>query len=221
MRKPELYVSWWEASDAAPYPVNVEASARHDLPLSPGAGTPDESALLNYYQGRIRFEDMFSVSEDVATAQAALSPMRPQASRVDTSKIQSYQVKSFVEALAGLRQDLERAAKSTKARMQRAVLGPVSPLALAREVVAKEGRAERSAVAAGFELVEILCCLQEAKSVTAASDDWAITVEEGTEAIRLLLVDMIQRRHELQGHGTAFAAYSAHAIASRCGRVEP
>jgi hypothetical protein len=219
--KPELYVSWWEASESAPYPVNVEASARHDLPLSPGAGNPDESALLNYYQGRIRFEDMFPVSEYVATAQAALSPMRPQASRVDTSKIQSYQVKSFVEALAGLRQDLERAAKSTKARMQRAVLGPISPLALAREVVAREQSGARSPVAAGFELVEILLCIQDARTAALESEDWRNTADQGIEAIRSLLREMSERRAELRGAGSAFKTYASHALQNRNGRLAP
>jgi hypothetical protein len=221
LRNPVLEVLWWDAAEPAEYPINVVASARHDLPLSPGAGDPSESALLSYYQGRIRFEDMFPLKEERDQAKSTAAELRPQESRVDTSKIQSYQVKSFVEALAGLREDLARAATSTKARMQRAVLGPVSPLALAREIVAQERSGARSAVAAGFELVEILFCLGEAKTTAAESEDWTKTVDQGTEAVRSLLIEMIQRRPELGQPGTAFARYSTHALEPSSGGLGP
>jgi len=81
---------------------------------------------------------------------------------VDTSKIQSYQVREFVEALRGIEEDLRVAANANEASMRLALMGPVSPLALARTIVDAVNRGIRTPLAAGFQMVELLALLHRA-----------------------------------------------------------
>ena len=85
------------------------------------------------------------------------------ASGVDKSRIQSYQIREFVEALAGLNQDLRSATQSEPA-MRLALLGPVSPLALAQTMIDAVVLAAAPPPPLRFQLVEILACLQSARS---------------------------------------------------------
>jgi hypothetical protein len=50
---------------------------------------------------------------------------------VDIDRIQSYQIREFVEALYGIRGDLQLAAKGTEIAMKYTLLGDVSPVATA------------------------------------------------------------------------------------------
>jgi phosphatidylserine/phosphatidylglycerophosphate/cardiolipin synthase-like enzyme len=157
LREKEVLVRWWLCQDGRDIPVNVAFEARDSLPLAPGVDHPGEALLIEYYQGRISFEELFpapSGESDGAGASITLS----EGTVVDTSTIQSYQIRKFVEALPGIIADLASATTSD-ATMRLALLGPVSPLALAREVSRAVTEQRRTAVAAGFQLVEILGCL--------------------------------------------------------------
>ena len=76
-------------------------------------------------------------------------------------------------------------------------------------------------MAAGFELVEILLCIQDARTAALDSEDWRNTADQGIEAIRSLLLEMSERRAELRGAGSAFATYASHALQNRNGRLVP
>jgi hypothetical protein len=123
---------------------------------------PRENELIAYYQGHIAFADVFpDVDLDGDTSGASGAA----ASTVDTSEILSYRIRAFVEALPGIRRELSQSA-TTEPQMRLAFLGPVSPVALAREIDREVSRG-RSATAAGFQLVELLTCV---RTVTPANE---------------------------------------------------
>jgi phosphatidylserine/phosphatidylglycerophosphate/cardiolipin synthase-like enzyme len=159
----EIQICWDGCPAGRPFPLNVEASARASLPISPGKQSIEENHLISYYQGRIAWEQLFpdpnagGPSGDQSMLATAI------ASGVDKSRIQSYQIREFVEALAGLNQDLRSATQSEPA-MRLALLGPVSPFALAQTIIDAVVAGRRTPTAAGFQLVEILACLQLAGS---------------------------------------------------------
>lgn len=158
----EVLIAWEACPAGRPYPLNVEPSARHSLPISPGKQVIEESHLLSYYQGRIAWEALFPDPEAGGETHGDSIIPAP-LSGVDKSRIQSYQVREFVEALAGLNQDLKSATQSEPA-MRLALLGPVSPVALAQTILEAATAARRTPTAAAFQLVEILACLQSARS---------------------------------------------------------
>ncbi len=158
----EVVVSWWHCPEGRPIPLNVDIEARASLPISPEGGRINEGHLIAYYQGRIAWEELFPDPE---------SPKNPgspdenpsERSGVDTSRIQSYIVREFIEALKGLTDDLKAAASSSRGCMRHALLGAVSPVSLARQVFDAATEKRRSPTAAGFQLVEILGCLEKAR----------------------------------------------------------
>jgi len=152
----------------AKYPVNLApGEARLRLPLAPNAARPGEDALVAYYQGRVAFEDLFpepgTEGPDVRPGPHAVVE-----AGVDTSKIQSYQVRAFVEALPGIRQELERA-RGPRSLVEFAYLGAVSPVALARSILDGVTAGLKSPTAAAFELVELERVVANAS--TTAQDD--------------------------------------------------
>lgn len=185
LREKEVEVRWWAANGAVRFPLNVALAARDDLPLAPGAGRLGEDVLLAYYQGRIRWEDLYQDSELDEGAAAAVPGA---GSTVDTSRIQSYQIRAFVEALSGIKDEL-RAAAAAPVAMRLAVLGPVSPVALARHVHDAVRAGQRSPVAGAFQLVEIGACLREAmtyaRDARLAADWHALVVRAQAEVSRL------------------------------------
>lgn len=216
VRDHEVAVDWWESAQPANYPLNVEFGARATLPIAPGSGDPTESLLLAYYQGRVRYEDMFPPppgwEDEEENAAGGVVPIE---SSVDTSRIQSYQVRAFVEALEGLRQDLTRAAAATESAITRAVLGPVSPIALAREVIRHEQAGKRTPMAAGFELVEIATCLVEAREVPVQNPAFPIVLDKGVEIVRELVTGLIARHPSLRDRGSPFPAFAQTVLTTR------
>ena len=157
-----VLVRWWGSEELIEFPINVDQQARGELPLSPESGRPNERLLLQYYQSRIAFEDLFPPPpgwEDEAGSDSAPALE----AEVDTSSIQSYQIREFVEALRGIRDDLAQAT-GTPAAMRLAVLGEVSPVALGRAVAKAVTEHARTPVAGAFQLVEILACVGQAAS---------------------------------------------------------
>jgi hypothetical protein len=209
LRTHEVVVRWWSCDAGARYPINIELEARASLPAVIGSGQPDESALLAYYQGRIRFEDLFPPPHGWEEDAAAMLPSLIEVERsVDTSRIQSYQVRAFVEALQGIIDDLSAAAQTTEASMRRAVLGPVSPTALAREIERHVLDHTRSPTAAGFELVELGRCLLDVRNAEGAKPGWAAVIELGLKGIHGSLAKIAVLHADLQQPQGSFRRYS-------------
>ena len=77
-----------------------DLEARLLLPVSPGSPPPGEKLLLAYYQGRIAPEEIYPPPPDENNTPAEPPiPHNASESEVDTSRIQSYQIREFVEAL--------------------------------------------------------------------------------------------------------------------------
>lgn len=190
IRSQEVTVKWWDSGAGRRFPVNVSIDARPTLPISPASGNPKEQHLIAYYQGRIRWEDLFP---DPAPDPDDSNPNpldEIDESGVDTSKIQSYIVREFVEALKGINDDLKSAALSTKGCMRLAILGTVSPLALAKHVCDAAVKGQRTPTATGFQLVEILSCLHAARHYQSSDQfrsNWQSLIDETTAEVSQLL----------------------------------
>lgn len=194
LREQEVHVKWWLCEDGRPFPVNVAMAAKTALPISPGTGRPEEQHLIAYYQGRITWEDMFPDPEGEGGNQNG-DHGDDEPSGVDKSQIQSYIIREFVEALNGITDDLKAAARTPKACMRLTLLGPVSPLALARRVVEAAESGERTPTATGFQLVEILGCLDRARQFQASArfeQDWAQLVDEAAHKVADMLEQLQQ-----------------------------
>jgi hypothetical protein len=209
LRDQRVIVRWLDQSSE--FPINVDLRAREQLPVSPGSPAPGERLLLAYYQGRISLEDIYPPAPGEADIdlQSGISN-NEEDSGVDTSQIQSYQIREFVEALQGVRDDLRRAAKGTEAAMKQAVLGEVSPVALAREArrAAQENR--RSVTAGGFQLVEILACLSDAERFEVLPErqtTWFECLRRSRIEILTLLSSLIESSDNEFGPKSAFHRY--------------
>ncbi len=208
LRDQEVHVKWWHCDTGRAFPVNVDAAARTALPIGPGSGRPEECHLIAYYQGRITWEELFP---DPLEDQLRIDDGAEldQSNGVDTTRIQSYIVREFVEALKGITDDLRAAAQSPKACMRLALLGSVSPVALAHRVLQAAEAGQRTATATGFQLVEILGCLDVARTFPASDrlcKEWIELIDEATQQVQYLLEKLRQRfPNELSGN---FRRYS-------------
>lgn len=207
LRDQQVTVDWWAGAGPSDFPVNVDLDARAALPIAPGEGRPGEQLLLQYYQGRIAYPDLFPPPpgyEEEGESSAAI----PEEPRVDTSRIQSYQVREFVEALQGIRDDLRLASAGTEASMRLALFGQVSPIALARQIRDAALEKRRSPTAAGFQLVEIAACLFEESLHDAVRPGWDPLVNEAREKVEALLQEIVQLHSEHLGPKSAFQRYA-------------
>jgi hypothetical protein len=196
LRDQEVHVEWWESPESRAFPINVSEDARMSLPLSPGSGRPEEQHLIDYYQGRITWEDLFPDPDAVPGAENDSLYFEDTGS-VDTSRIQSYIIRDFVEALDGLRNDLKSAAQASTACMRLALLGSVSPVALARRVLEAADEGARTPLASAFQLVEILACLDSARHAETAAryqEEWIALVDQAATVVSAML-ETIQQRH--------------------------
>ena len=194
----EIQICWNDCPRGRAVPLNVDASARMRLPISPAQRRIQETDLLFYYQGRISWEELFP-DPDPPSGQpdASALPATP-AAGVDKSRIQSYQIREFVEALTGISQDLAASAQS-ESSMRLALLGPVSPLALAHTICEAVDSGCRSPMAAAFQLVEILACLKAARSLTVPerlSLAWEGHLREATSKITTIFKQLVASHGE-------------------------
>jgi hypothetical protein len=219
LRDQEVRVRWWTPDGDRNVPINVAPSARDALPVVPGSAKPGESLLLAYYQGRITFEELFPDPDGVVAGEAAGAIA--ESSSVDTARIQSYQVREFVEALKGIRDDLKQAAKSTPRAMRLALRGAVSPVALARAVAVEVEADRRSPTAGAFQFFEILCCLLEARTFSVDPQHaaaWEAETKQATEIIQALL-DILRASYP-DALGGSFSRYERQLRAHYRGSTE-
>jgi hypothetical protein len=212
----EILICWSECPSGRPVPLNVESSARAGLPISPDNKRIEEAHLVSYYQGRIAWEKLFP-DPDIVIGTGGTPPIpAPLDTGVDKSRIQSYQIREFVEALTGLRRDLMEAANQSEPSMRLALFGPVSPFVLAQTIfeAAKAGR--RTPTAAAFQLVEILACLKAARSFTVAeklSQAWEQHLGDTTSRTTRLLKQLFSSHRETLASNKAFDRYQKAVLA--------
>jgi hypothetical protein len=218
MTEQEILICWTACPPGRRVPLNVESSARDLVPICPGNHRVEEGYLLSYYQGRISWEELFP-DPDLPVHGDSASPPAVPVSGVDKSRIQSYQVREFVEALTGIRQDLQ-ACNQSEPSMRLALLGTVSPVALAQTVLdaAKAGR--RTPTAAAFQLVEILACLMSARSFVVPeklNQAWGLHVAEALNRTTHLLQELFTMHSELASN-KAFGHYRKQVLADESRR---
>ncbi len=209
LRDQQVVVRWWVHEGSREFPINVSLEARERLPVAPGAGRPAESQLLAYYQGRIRFEDLFPEPLGGAGGGAEGSAAE-QLSVVDTDRIQSYQLREFVEALKGVRDDLRAASKAAPSAMRLALRGAVSPVQLARAVDREVREGRRTPTAGSFQLFEIVCCLLEARGFEVSplhAERWLTHVSEASALTESLLAGLLETQPELADKKSGFGRY--------------
>ncbi|MBF0290629.1 MAG: hypothetical protein HQK86_00575 [Nitrospinae bacterium] len=156
----------WNPGGERRFPINVAVNSKDILPLSPNGDSVGENDILNYYQDRISWEEIFGNLDDetICTSENEQS-FKDESILVDTSKITSYRIRSFVEALPGLAKNIREAMVSGRI-LKMALLGDVSPVALSRQI-RKAGSTgadadRRSITACSFQMLEILICMAEA-----------------------------------------------------------
>jgi hypothetical protein len=187
----DLLVRWGTPVLEARFPVLVDEKAKHLLPLGPNVILPGEQALLSYYQGRIRWEELFPEP----TIQAATDILNDGSveTGVDTSRILAYQMREFVEALPGLGSDLPEVPQEERA-LRRSLLGPVSPLALAKYVRDACVEKRRSGTAALFQLLELQLVLARVRGrlgrLNGATPDVDAVFSEAAAAVDSLIEEV-------------------------------
>jgi len=205
----EVAVTWWESAGAVAFPVNVDITAREALPIAPGAAKLQEQHMLAYYQGRIFWEDLFPDPDELGSL-SRLDEITAAKSSVDTAAIQSYQIREFVEALAGIKDDLRQGCYSVPS-MRLALFGPVSPTSLARTIVDSVRANNRTPMAAGFQLVEILACLDDAAEFDVPdklANDWLNSLARAAKEIENIL-DTLKRERPDGLASKAFRRYES------------
>jgi len=217
VRNQTVHVRWdaWAAGVA--YPINVPPEVRARLPMCDPSQRPGESELLAFFQGRLALEEVFPPPPDESTTGTG-EGVGAVDGGIDTSRILAYQVRSFVEALPGVRAELVRSAVSEPS-IRLAALGPVSPVALAREVVRAVG-AGRSGVAAGFQLTELACCIDAARSAEVPDGlrkVWMEVLGEAKGEVLAMLRALRAERPDLAA-GTRFGDYCVEMLGAKEGR---
>jgi hypothetical protein len=215
LRQRAIRVHWPAPGSPVEFPINVSPAARQNLPFADPGALPRENELIAYYQGRIAFADVFP---EEAADETHTTPSPTAGSTVDTSDILSYRVRDFVEALPGIERELG-ASTATPNTIRLAFLGPVSPIALAREIVRETTRG-RSPTAAGFQLVELLACVRRARPIGELSERhrlaWSDASRSAEQQILGLQNELKQRFMELASSPT-FERYESSVLGTTRG----
>jgi len=184
----EAEISWEDGRAVVP----VIFIDKHLFPVVESRRREDERALIDWFLGlRPPGEaegDGFGHGIDPIEGADAVdgSP---------TSDILSYLVRDFVHALPGIRARLAEASL-TETGLRAALLGPRSPVGLAREVVAAwrtpaTGGPRKTPVATAFQLVELLRVVEQAVLPELADGATARLRQGALDYIRTLLQDTV------------------------------
>lgn len=154
----EAEVSW----DGKATVVPVIFLDKHLFPVIESRQRPDEQALIAWFLG-LRTADEVEANGFAHGIDLELGPREERPP--DREHILSYLIRDFVHALPGVRERLEEAAV-TETGLRTALLGPRSPVALARAVAGnwrhpEAGGARKTLVATAFQLGELLRVLKD------------------------------------------------------------
>ena len=148
----EAEVRW--ADQAVAVPVVFED--KHELPVVESARREDERSLIAWFLG-LREADAL---EAAGFAHGVDPIARPESAPVGEPDILSYLIRDFVHALPGIRQQLAEST-ATETGLRSALLGPRSPVALARRardawVRPSKAQPKKTVVATLFQLTELM-----------------------------------------------------------------
>lgn len=181
----------WDAETAI-FPVNFQC--KHALPLALRGRELTEEELIEYYtKGFI--SDGGIEKPGGGHTPAAHTPSDPR------RNILAYRVREFIEALRGMEDTVSGSANSLPA-LETVLFGPRGIIQLANRVAnslampPSNGGPRKSAVAAGFQLVELIACLGRIKKGLADSESRG-RVAAAREDCRKLLRDITATAPEL------------------------
>lgn len=209
-RDEQIRVRWWSSPEPRPFPLNVSLDVRLLLPLVPGASDPSERMLIEFFQGKLDVADVYREALASGDEQKDSATPAAEASSVDTRAIEAYQVREFVEALPGIEAELVRASEASAPAMRLALLGAVSPIALARAAVDAARNGRRSHTASAFQLCELAALLAEAREVSVEPPRhiaWKKTTGEAEGMVLAWLDELTASAPKELGPGTSFAVY--------------
>lgn len=133
---------------------------------------------------------------------------------IDARRILAYFVRRFVQAIPGIEAEIRRAAYS-RAALDAALRGPTSPLELAERAFLSLTRLpagdepQKTPMAVGFQLVEILAALVRCES-TVTEPDLRECFSPVTTRCRVLLDALVSRHTDLQS--VAFRNYTSRIL---------
>jgi len=205
---PHVFVVARWGGHSATFPVRFDDKAR--LPLVLVGRKPTEGELIDYFLfGKEPDEWEEGGGPPGAEAEGA-TPDAP----IDTRRILAYFIRRFVQAIPGIEAEVRRAAYS-RAALDAALRGPTSPLELAERAFHSLTRPsaadepEKTAVAVGFQLTEILAALRRCEAAVA-DPELRQCFGPVVARCRELLDALASQRSELQAG--AFPAYRSRII---------
>jgi len=154
----------WDRYDVD-YPVRFDDKAT--LPAVPGALALSEAELIRYFlTGRDPWADGMASPDGSGNTNSA-TPCVEEA--VDTRRILSYFMRTFVDALPGIESAMMEGARSRPA-LHATLLGPTSPVALVERAVESIERGpglsepKKTPIAVAFQIAEILAAMARCRS---------------------------------------------------------
>ena len=206
----QVLVRWGLTHEAA-VPLNVVDGSKAHLPIAPDRGLPSEADIIAYLTGQISWPWLFGASETSDNITRSATDL----DRVDTSGIVAYRMRDFVEALPGMPAALTAGA-ATAGAMRLALVGPASPLALAKHAVeAAKGRAEprRSVTTAAFQVIELMATVEKTRRfpdlAAGHAEAWRAAVDEALAALTAELGKLRALEPGAFAVGTALARVEA------------
>ena len=183
----EAEVSWGEFTAIVP----IVFEDKHLFPVVEVSTQEDEQSLIAWFLGlRVAGE-----AEDGGFGHSIDPVTRAAQTKSPTNDILSYLVRDFVHALPGIRNRLAEAGL-TETGLRTALMGPRSPVELAREVrrawrEPQPGRPRKTPVASIFQLVELQRLLESVPLPPLAEGATEALREEAVQEVRGLLQQCI------------------------------
>lgn len=166
--QPHVFVEVRWSGHSALFPVRFDDKAR--LPLLLVGRKPTEGELIDYFLFGKEPEAWDDGSGSPREDGSDPAPDAP----LDTRRILAYFIRRFVQALPGIEAEVSRAAYS-RAALDAALRGPTSPLELAERAFQSLSRRaddepQKTPIAVGFQLTEILAALLRCEAVVVAPE---------------------------------------------------
>ena len=187
----------WEGHSAT-FPVRFDDKTR--LPLLLVGRKPTEGELIEYFLFGTEPEE-WEQGGGLPGESGAPATDAP----IDTSRILTYFIRRFVQAIPGIEAEIKRAGYS-RASLDAALRGPTSPLELAERAYASLTRdpapdePAKTPTAVGFQLTEILAALLRCQAHVTDSD-----LQECFQPViarcRGMLDTLVSKQPELQSEG--------------------
>ncbi len=205
---PHVFVEVRWGGNSATFPVRFDDKAQ--LPLLLVGRKPSEGELIDYF--------LFGKEPDDGDGGGGPPGSEPGSERpdspIDTRRILAYFMRRFVQAIPGIEAEVRRAAYSRVA-LEAALRGPTSPLELAEHVSASLTRPpagdepQKTAMAVGFQLTEIIAALVRCQSAVA-DPDLQECFNPVVARCRELLTTLVSQQADLQAG--AFPKYTAQIL---------